>query len=98
MKAILCTKYGTPDGLQLKEIENPVPKDDEVLIKIHATTVTSGDVILRKLRWPLRLVFGLKKNSILGHELAGEVEKVGKDLQKGYRDFYFWNKCEFRLW
>jgi len=80
MKAILCTKYGSPDGLQLKEIEKPVPKDNEVLIRIHATTVTSGDVILRKLPLPLRLVFGLKKNSILGHELAGEVEKVGKDV------------------
>jgi len=80
MKAILCTKYGNPDGLQLKEVENPVPKGDEVLIKIHATTVTAGDVILRKLRWPLRLVFGLNKNSILGHELAGEVENIGKDV------------------
>jgi len=80
MKAIVCAKYGSPDGLQLIEVDNPVPKDNEVLIRIHATTVTSGDVILRKLRWPLRLVFGLKKNSILGHELAGEVEKIGKDV------------------
>jgi len=80
MKAILCTKYGTPDGLQLKEVEKPAPKSNEVQIKIYATTVTAGDVMLRKLRWPLRLVFGLKINSILGHELAGEVEDVGREV------------------
>ena len=86
MKAIVCTKYGPPDGLQLKEVEKPTPKDSEVLIRIHATTVTSGDVILRSLAFPLRIVFrlafGLGRNKILGHELAGEIESVGKDVKR----------------
>ena len=85
MKAIVCTKYGPPDGLVLKEVEKPTPKDNEVLIRIHATTVTRGDVILRSMRFPLRLVFalafGLGKNKILGHELAGEIEAVGDGVK-----------------
>jgi NADPH:quinone reductase-like Zn-dependent oxidoreductase len=85
VKAIVCTKYGSADGLQLKEVEKPTPKEDELLIKIHATTVTAGDVILRSMKFPLRTVFGLftgglGKNKILGHELAGEVEAAGKDV------------------
>ena len=84
MKAIVCSKYGPPDGLQLREVEKPVQKDDEILVKIHATTVTYGDVTLRSLKFPVRIVFGfffgLGKNKILGHELAGEIEAVGKDV------------------
>lgn len=86
MKAVVCTKYGPPEGLQLREVEKPLPKDDEILVKIHATTVTSGDVILRTLKFPLRLVFrfffGLGKNKILGHELAGEIESTGKNVTR----------------
>jgi NADPH:quinone reductase-like Zn-dependent oxidoreductase len=86
VKAIVCTKYGPPDGLQLKEVEKPTPKDTEVLIKIYATTVTFGDAMLRSFTFPLRLVFGLafglKKNKIFGHELAGEIEEVGKDVTR----------------
>ncbi len=87
MKAIVCTKYGPPDVLQLKEVEKPTPKDNEVLIRIYASTVTSGDVILRSanpLVWLLmRLRLGLRKprKKILGHELAGEIESVGKDVK-----------------
>jgi NADPH:quinone reductase-like Zn-dependent oxidoreductase len=85
MKAIVCTKYGPPDGLQLQEVEKPIPRDDEILVKIHATTVTAGDVILRSLSFPLRIVFrlmgGIGRNRILGHELAGEIESVGKDVE-----------------
>ncbi len=84
MKAIICTKYGPPEGLQLGELEKPTPKDNEVLVKIYATTVTSGDVIMRKLWLPLillfRLVFRLSKNEVLGHEFAGEIEGVGKNV------------------
>jgi NADPH:quinone reductase-like Zn-dependent oxidoreductase len=86
MKAIVCTKYGPPDGLQLKEVEKPTPKEDEILIRIYATTVTSGDAILRSLSFPLRIVFrlmgGIGRNKILGHELAGEIEAVGKDVTR----------------
>lgn len=84
MKAIVVTRYGPPEGLQLKEVEKSSPKDNEVLIKIHATTVTFGDVMLRSFTGLRRIVFGLffnlGRNKILGHELAGEIESVGKDV------------------
>jgi NADPH:quinone reductase-like Zn-dependent oxidoreductase len=86
MKAIVCTKYGPPDVFQLKEVEKPTPKDNEVLIRIYATTVTAGDVLTRSLTFPFRIVvhfiFGLGRNKILGHELAGEIESVGKDVTR----------------
>jgi len=89
MKAIVCTKYGPPDVLQLKEVEKPIPKDNEVLIKIYATTVSSGDVIDRSgtvspWAWlPTRIIFGFRKpkRTIPGAELAGEIESVGKDVK-----------------
>jgi NADPH:quinone reductase-like Zn-dependent oxidoreductase len=89
MRAIVCTKGGPPDVLQLREVEKPAPKDNEVLIKIHAATVTSGDVNLRGLTFPASLVFwlfaprmGVKRprQGILGSELAGEIEAVGTDV------------------
>ena len=91
MKAIVWTAYGSPDVLQLQEVEKPIPKDNEVLIKIHATTVTAGDCEVRRLDFPLvltlpmRLYMGLRKpkqGSILGQEFAGEIEAVGKDVTK----------------
>jgi len=86
MKAIVITKYGSPDGLQLIEVDKPAPKEAEVLVKIHATTVTAGDVRLRSLTGPQRIVFGLffglGKNKILGHELAGEIESVGVNVKR----------------
>jgi len=91
MKAILHTEYGPPDELQLKEVEKPVPKEDEVLIKIHATTVTTSDCNARNLTFvpklfllPVRMQLGLikPKNNMLGFDLAGEIEAVGKDVTR----------------
>jgi NADPH:quinone reductase-like Zn-dependent oxidoreductase len=92
MKAIVCTRYGPPDVLQLKEIEKPAPRDREVLVKVHATTVTIGDTIMRSLNLPVsgwqdllaRLYLGIRrpKRSILGMELAGEIESVGRKVTR----------------
>lgn len=90
MKAMVCERYGPPEVLQLKEVEKPTPKDNEVLIKVLATTVTSGDWRVRSLHVPvgfgliMRLVFGVSrpKQPILGSELAGVIESVGKEVRK----------------
>ena len=90
MKAVVTTKYGPPDVLELREVEKPTPKDNEVLIKIYATTVTAGDCEMRSLKLPLgyqlmlRMGFGFRRprNKIPGTEVAGEIEAIGKDVKQ----------------
>jgi len=91
MKAVVYTKYGSTDVLQLKEVEKPIPKDDEVLIKVHAAEATKTDCELRSfnfpVKWfwlPLRIAIGLikPKKQILGGYFAGEVESIGKNVSK----------------
>ena len=93
MKAIFYTEYGSPDVLQLKEVEKPAPKENELLVKVHATTVTIGDTIMRSFNLPpipgwqkfmARLILGWRKprRSILGMELAGEVESIGRKVTR----------------
>ena len=91
MKAMVWTKYGSPNVLQLKELEKPTPKENEVLIKVHAATVTIADCELRRMKGlsPLILAFRIyagilkpKRITILGQELAGEIEAVGKEVTK----------------
>jgi len=90
MKAIICTKYGPPEVLQLKEVEKPIPKDNEVLIKIYATAVTASDIFIRssdlpvQFLIPMRLMLGLTKprKSIIGLVLAGEIESTGKNIKR----------------
>ena len=90
MKAIICTKYGPPEVLKIKEVEKPAPKDDEVLIKIFATAVTASDIYIRGSQipiqfWiPMRIMLGLTKprKSIIGLVLAGKIESVGKNVKR----------------
>ncbi|MCP3684924.1 MAG: NAD(P)-dependent alcohol dehydrogenase, partial [bacterium] len=100
MKAIVCTKYGSPEVLKLKEVEKPIPKDNEVLIRIYATTVTLFDCWMRSSTSPpgfgvlMRIANGIRKpkQPILGTELAGEIEAVGKSVKifrKGDQIFGF---------
>lgn len=91
MKAIIWTEYGPPDVLQLKEVEKPIPKDNEVLIRIYATSATTADTEFRRLKLsllfsiPLRLYLGLRRPiriTILGTEFAGEIISAGKDVSQ----------------
>jgi len=113
MKAIVWTHYGPPDVLQFAEVEKPTPKDNEVLIKIFATTVTAGDCELRSFKFPLflwvplRIYLGFRKpkKQILGSEFAGEIEAVGKDVTRfkqgepvfGYRGSSFGGVCSVHM-
>jgi NADPH:quinone reductase-like Zn-dependent oxidoreductase len=106
MKAVVWTKYGPPDVLQLQEVEKPAPKDHELLVKIHAATVATADCELRAFRvfsafWlPLRLYIGLLRPTrikILGQEFAGEIEAVGKDVTTFRVGDQIFGATDFRL-
>lgn len=90
MKAVVCTKYGPPEVLQLQEVHKPSPKRDEVCIKIHATAVTASDIYIRGSQLPLRFLLPMRlflgftkpRASIIGMVVAGEIEAVGRDIRR----------------
>ncbi len=90
MKAIICTRYGPPDVLQIREIENPAPRENEVRIKIHASAVTASDLYIRgsqvpfRVLIPFRLMMGITKprRPVIGLVLAGEIESAGKNINR----------------
>jgi len=90
MKAFICKKYGPPEILKLVEVEKPEPKDDEVLVKIYATSVTASDIYIRSghVKWslfiPFRLMMGLTGpgNPIIGEVFSGEIEATGKEIKR----------------
>ena len=112
MKAIICTKYGPPEVLQLKEVEKPVPRNNEVCIKIFATAVTASDCIIRSFKVPilfklpmgLAIGFSKPRKPILGMVFAGEIESVGEDVKKfkkgdpvlGWDRFAFGTYAEYK--
>ena len=106
MKAIVYEKYGSPDVLKMKEIAKPIPKDDEVLIKVYAAEVTKADCEMRSfqfpVKWfwlPLRFALGLfkPKNQILGSYFSGEIEALGKDVSKFKKGDRIFGVCNLRL-
>ena len=89
MKAIVCEKFGSPEGLKLREVEKPTPQDNEVIVRVYAGTVSIGDVKIRGMTFPKSFIFGIfaklmgfkhLRRKILGSELSGEIEAVGKDV------------------
>jgi len=105
MRAVICTKYGPPDVLHMVDVEKPTPNDNEVLIKIYAATVTTGDVEIRKFKMPAwlwlfaRIGFGIRgpRKKVLGQELAGEVESVGNDVKRFKEGDQVFARTDFSL-
>ena len=111
MKAIICTKYGSPEVLQIREIEKPTPKNNEVLVKIHATTVHIGDTKIRGfnpgmgffqdllVKPIMRIMIGFRgpRKKILGMDLAGEIEAIGKNVTLFSQGDRVFASTEFRF-
>ena len=87
MKAVVVAKYGDTDGLEITQVDRPAPKEKEILVKVHATTVTHGDAMLRRMGFGSRLILGLfmgglRKGKILGHEFSGTIEATGSSVSR----------------
>lgn len=105
MKAMVCTRYGAPEVLELQQLDKPIPKADEILVKVRASTVTAGDCEMRSFQFPvllwipLRLFFGLRKprRNVLGQEFAGEIEETGKEQTKFKKGDLVYGSTELKL-
>jgi NADPH:quinone reductase-like Zn-dependent oxidoreductase len=96
MKAIVCTKYGSPDVLQLKEVPRPVPKDDEALVKIHAASINAADLETLRGEFFVRIASPLKPiNKILGTDIAGRIEAVGRNVKQFKPGDEIWGDLSF---
>src|SRR3990172_85964 len=83
MKAIDCSKYGSPDVLHLKEVERPTPKEDEALVKVRAASINAADLEILRGNWSARFRGPLKpKHKILGSDIAGRIEAVGRNVKQ----------------
>lgn len=105
MRAMVCTRYGPPEVLELQELDKPVPKTGEILIKVHASTVTAGDCEMRSFKFPvllwipLRLYLGVRKPrmKVLGQEFAGEIESAGSEQTLFVEGDRIFGSTEFKL-
>ena len=98
MKAILYTKYGAPDVLQLEEVEKPTPKEDEALVKIHAASLNAADFETLRGTWSARFEGPLKpKHKILGTDIAGRIEEVGRNVKQFQPGDEIWGDLSFPL-
>ncbi|MFC2023186.1 NAD(P)-dependent alcohol dehydrogenase [Chloroflexota bacterium] len=96
MKAIVCTRYGPPDGLQLKEVEKPIAKDDEVLVKVQAASVNAADFETMRGHWSARFGGPLRPMyKILGSDVAGQVEAVGRSVKRFQPGDEIWGDLSF---
>ena len=98
MKAIICTKYGPPDVLELKEVEKPTPKEDEALVKVHAASLNAADLEILRGTWSARFAGPLKPiHKILGSDISGRIEAVGRNVKHFRPGDEIWGDLSFPL-
>jgi NADPH:quinone reductase-like Zn-dependent oxidoreductase len=98
MKAIVCTKYGTPDVLELREVEKPTPNEDEALVKVHAASLNAADLEILRGTWSARISGPLKPtHKILGSDIAGRIEAVGRNVKHFRPGDEIWGDLSFPL-
>jgi NADPH:quinone reductase-like Zn-dependent oxidoreductase len=98
MKAIVCTRYGSPDVLQLKEVARPIPKEDEALVKVHATSLNAADLETLRGMFVIRIAAPLRPmHKILGTDVAGRVEAVGRNVKRFQPGDEIWGDLSFPL-